>query len=116
MIKPLYVKRHDLQPYYYGQVVDANDSPVDITSATIYTSMKDVRTNSMAISHQSSWGIVTSGPAGLFEYRWVNSNVALSGKFNIEFEVVPVSGGKFTVPSDPDEVAEVIILDDLDNQ
>ena len=116
MIETFYIKRHDLQPYYYGSVTDVNSNPIDITSATIYTSMKDVRTNSMAILHQSSGSVVTSGLGGGFRYEWQGSETALSGKFNIEFEIVPVSGGKFTVPAHPDEVAEVIILDDLDNQ
>jgi hypothetical protein len=116
MVETLYIKRHDLQPYYKFIVVDPDDAPVNITGASIYATMRDVRTNSMAILHQSSGCYVTSGDGGCGEYRWQGSETALSGKYNIELEVVPAAGGKFTIPADPDEVAEVIILDDLDNQ
>jgi hypothetical protein len=114
MPETFFIKQHDLQPYYYLKVEKADGSVLDIAGATIYVTMKNVRTGTVVTSRQAA--VVSSGAGGMAEYHWVASDTVTPGKYNIEFEINPGAGGKFTVPANPDEVAEVIVLDDLDGQ
>jgi hypothetical protein len=110
----LQLKVSDLQPYYYGQVVNSLGLPVIITGATIYCTMKDAKTGTVKINRQTAGIFITDGANGQFEYRWQAGNTDTIGKYNIEFEVNPGAGGKYTVPVG--EEAVVNILAALDAQ
>ena len=115
-IQEFIIKRNDLQPYYRGVVKEYNDSGVkivkDISGATIRCTMKSPQ-GTVRIDRQSC--VITDSTAGEFEYRWSSGDTTSTGKYFIEFEVTPGSGGKFTVPPD-NKGAVVHIKEDLDNQ
>lgn len=113
-IETLPVKQNDLQPYYYAQVTDGSGAVVDITGATIYCTMKDARTGVLKINRQTAGINVSDAANGKFEYRWVSGDTDTVGKYYIEFEINPGSGGKFTIPADPETRAEVYIVQSLD--
>lgn len=112
-IPPFYIKQHDRQPYYYAQVVDADGDPVDLAGASFKTTMKQ-RDGTLKIDQSLLNVNVTSEVNGDFEYQWSGSDTNTVGKNYIEFEVTPGSGGKFTVPANPDERAEVWVMKSLD--
>ncbi len=112
-MEPFYIKQFDLQPYYYVQVKDSDGEPVDLAGATIVCTMKK-RDGTLIINRQTTGINVSSASNGDFEYQWQSSDTQLVGKHNIEFEVTPSSGGKFTVPANPDEKAKVFIIPGLD--
>lgn len=114
LISPLYVKQHDLQPYYYVQVKDGSGTNIDVTGATIYCTMKRARAGTRKIDRQTAGITINSGTLGCFYYAWQGSDTADAGKYYIEFEINPTAGGKFTVPADPNERAEVVIMESLD--
>ena len=115
-IAPFFIKQHDGQPYYPVTVKDSDGDVVDISGATIKCTMKNTRTESLHIDQQTSGCIITSGDLGAFEYRWQtgSNDTAVVGEYNIEFEITPGSGGKFTLPSKPSEVAKVFVVKSLD--
>jgi len=117
-IAPFYIKQFDAQPYYPVVVKDSDDDVVDISGASIVCTMKNIRTDELKISRQSSGCNITSGGLGEFEYRWVtytgSGDTDTVGEYNIEFEISPGAGGKFTVPAKPDEVARVYVVKSLD--
>ena len=112
-IKPLYLKENDLQPYYYAQVKDADEAVVDIDGATIYCTMKSAA-GTVKIDRQTTGITISDGANGKFRYAWQSGDTDTAGKYFIEFEIVPASGGKFTVPAKPTERAEVVIVPSLD--
>ena len=112
MIKPFYIKRHDLRPYYYCQVLDADGNPVDLSGATIYCTMK-ASDGTLKIDRKTAGVVITNAANGEFEYRWQAGDTDTTGTYMIEFEVNPAAGGKFTVPVK--EVARVIVVEDYDN-
>lgn len=113
-IAPLYIKKYDLQPYYPAQVKDSYGNAVDITGATIYCTMKNLATGTVKINRQTTGINISDGANGKFEYRWQSGDTNTTGSYSIEFEVNPVSGGKFTVPTN--KRAMVIIADSLDSE
>jgi hypothetical protein len=114
VIETFYIKRNDLQPYYQAVVNDADGDPVGISGATIYATMQKAEDGSIVTSRQTTGCNITSADGGLFEYQWQASDTVEAGRFFIEFEITPASGGKFTIPNREDEKAEIIILEDLD--
>ena len=114
--EPFYIPQYDRQPAYRARAQYAVNSPVDITDATIVCIMKNERNGTMVVS-RSTVGISVTNPAsGDFQYSWQESDTAIAGHYKIEFEIDPVVGQKFTVPSDPEELARVIILESTDGE
>lgn len=115
-IATFYIKQNDGQPYYPATVKDADGDVVPISGAAIVCTMKNVRTGDIKINRQSTGCVITSGDLGEFEYRWQtgSGDTDTIGKYHIEFEITPGSGGKFTIPSDPRDVAEVFVVKSLD--
>lgn len=111
MIEDLYIKRNDLQPKYYMQVKDGDGNVVDITGATIKTTMLSFADDSEKFKHTDGTGIALEDAAnGKFSYQWQAGETDTAGKYKIEFEINPASGGKFTVPAE--DVAVVYIKSD----
>jgi len=116
-IKPLHIKVNDLQPYYYAEALDSDGNAIaDLTDATIYCTMKQAGGSTPKIDRQTAGISITDGPNAQFEYQWQDGDTDTEGRFYIEFEVNPASGGKFTVPQSPDEIALVVIGPSLDSQ
>jgi hypothetical protein len=111
--EPLYLKRNDLQPYYYAQIKDQDGNPVNIVGAAIVCTMKS-HGGTLKINRQSQGIVITDGANGKFEYRWQAGDTDAAEKYYIEFEVTPEAGGKFTVPAR--DRAAVIITDSLDGE
>lgn len=110
-VEALYLRRNDLQPYYYGKVLDANGAPVDITDAAIVANMVNESTKVLKITAGAC--TLNADPAtGKFHYAWQAGDTDTAGKFDIEFQITPSSGGKFTVPARGK--AKVVIMPDLD--
>lgn len=114
MTKPaaLYLRRHDLQPYYYAQAVSETGSAINLTGATIRATMRQVDTTTAILNYTITGVTVTAATAGEFQLQWPTGSTATTGVFQLEFEITPSSGGKFTVPVKDD--AMVIIEPDLD--
>ena len=108
MPNPVYLKKNDLQPYYYVSVVDGTGAAVNIDGATISCTMKDARTGVVKINRQTTGITITNGAGGLFEYHWQSGDTDTPATYNIEFEINPAVGGKFTLPDDT-TIAQVII-------
>lgn len=117
-VKALYLKVNDLQPYYYAQVKDSNGSVVSLAGATIRCTMRLINSSTLKINRQTTGINVTDAANGMFEYRWQVGDTDTIGKYYIEFEISPVAGGKFTVPSGVNNLkhAEVNVVDSLDAQ
>jgi len=113
-IEAIYIKQNDLQPYYYAQVKDADNAVVIITGATIYCTMKNARTGVLKIDRQNTGITISDATNGKFHYAWQSGDTDTVGKYYIEFEINPGSGGKFTVPAKPGDMAEVYITESLD--
>jgi hypothetical protein len=114
MAKTLRLRQNDLQPYYRAKVEDSDGSAVDLTGASIVCTMK-ARGGSVKIDRQNAGINITGAAAGEFEYRWQAGDTDTVGPYDVEFEISPQSGGKFTVPAKAGE-AEVIIAASLDSQ
>jgi hypothetical protein len=113
MAKPLKLKKNDLQPYYKFEVQDSDGNAVSISGATIYCTMKNAATGTLKINRQTTGVNITDGVNGQGEYRWQAGDTDTVGKYFIEFEINPASGGKFTIPTESED-AVVRILDSLD--
>jgi hypothetical protein len=111
---PFYIKVNDLQPYYYSGAQDADGEVVNLSGATIYCTMKAARGGTLKIDRQTTGINITDAANGQFEYHWQSGDTDTVGKYYIEFEVNPTSGGKFTLPADPEERAEVQVVSSLD--
>jgi hypothetical protein len=111
MISKLILKKNDLQPYYYVQAKDYSDNPISLTGATIYCTMKS-DSGTVKINKQTAGISITDAANGLFEYHWQAADTDTVGIYYIEFEIAPISGGKFTLPTQP--AAVVQIIDSLD--
>lgn len=113
-IDTLYIKKNDKQPYYYAQIKDASDAVVNITGATIYCTMKNLNLGTTKINRQTTGINISDGTNGKFEYRWQGTDTNTVGTYSIEFEINPISGGKYTVPTRKQAV--VVVEDSLDTQ
>jgi hypothetical protein len=112
--KALKITKNDLQPYYHATAEDSN-GVIDITGATIVCTMKNIRTGDLKINRQSAGINISDATNGEFEYKWVSGDTDTVGGYEIEFEITPTSGGKFTYPTtEEDGKAIVEIVDSLD--
>ncbi len=109
----LFIKRHDLQPYYRAKILDSEGDPVDLTGSSLQATFSGFD-GTVVFSLDNARVSVTSNTGGMAECQWQGSDTANAGRFFIEFTVNPSSGGKFTVPV-KNEDAVVIILEDKDD-
>lgn len=114
MAKRFCIKVNDLQPYYKVKVVDSDGNPVPLPGASIVCTMLARGGSSPKIDRQSTGINVTDEDGGEFEYQWQNGDTDTVGLYDIEFEITPQSGGKFTIPV-KDE-AKVAIVASRDSQ
>ena len=112
VLKDFYIKKNDLQPYYYAQVKDAAGAVVDITGATVRVTLKLAGASTLKIDRATTGITVTDAANGKFQYAWQFGDTNTAGTYHIEFEISPVGTGKFTVPANG--VARVIVNDSLD--
>src|SRR3990172_1642643 len=94
----LYMKRNDLQPYYYARAIESTGAAIDLTGATITFMMKNSDTGVIKINPTTTGVTVTAASSGLLHYQWASGNTNTTGTYAIEFEVTPAAGGKFTLP------------------
>lgn len=113
-IDALFIKQNDKQPYYYAQIKDAANAVVNITGATIYCTMKNLNTGTTKIDRQTTGINISDGINGKFEYRWQSTDTNTVGTYSIEFEINPLTGGKYTVPTRKQAV--IVVEASLDNQ
>jgi len=111
--KILYLKVNDLQPYYYAKAKNSDGTVISISGATIYCTMKEID-GSIKINRQTAGITISDAANGEFHYAWQSGDTDTAGNYSIEFEINPSSGGKFTLPADPDDVALVKIEASLD--
>lgn len=117
MAKTLNIKKYDMQPHYFAKLVDMNGA-VDLTGASIVCTMKNQTTGNLKIDRQSAGIVIAADQVankGEFEYQWQAGDTDTCADFNIEFEITPSIGGKFTIPSNnTDNPAIVKINECLD--
>lgn len=107
-----YIKRNDLQPYYYARAQESTGAAIDLTGALIKFTMVNAESLSIVIS--TIGGVtITAASTGLFHYQWATATTATTGTYHVEFEITPASGGKFTLPVK--KTARVIIVADEDS-
>lgn len=112
MSDTFYIKRNDLQPYFYVKAIESTGTAIDLTGATIRFSMVNLSTNAIAINRQTAGVTITAAATGLFQYQWQSGDTATTGTYAPEFEITPGSGGKFTLPINRD--SKIIIVADED--
>jgi hypothetical protein len=112
-VQTLRLIKNDLQPYYSAQVKDSDGTVVDITSATIYCTMKSSG-GTLKIDRQTTGISITDATNGKFEYQWQSGDTDTVDSYEIEFEIDPSSGGKFTLPNPGQGPGQVVIADSLD--
>ena len=114
-IKKVDLTKNDLAPIYSVVHEDTEGNAQDITGATIVCSMKNLDDGTLKIDRQSIGITITDAEAGAFNYEWQTGETDTVGKYQIEFEITPLSGGKFTIPNPTQGRALVIIHESLDN-
>lgn len=114
-INTLYLNQHDLQPYYYVTVTDSTGGAVNITGATIRITMRPEDSTALKINRSTVGITISDATAGRFQYAWQAADTDTIGIFDVEFEITPASGGKFTIPSRNQGVAHISIVADLDS-
>ncbi len=117
-IKKVWIKRNDEQPYIRGYAKNSDDgTPIDLTGAVIRCNMIDPSTGTLKINRQTAGiTILDQGTdKGKFYYapQVGDGDTDTSAEYNIEFEITPSSGGKFTLPGHG-RIWEVEVWDDLD--
>ena len=115
MIQTLKLIQFDLQPKYLVTVTDSTGGAVDITAATIRTNMRLDNSTTLTINRSTIGITITGATAGQFEYQWQSGDTDSTGLYDIEFEITPSAGGKFTMPNPIDGVAKVQIFAGLDS-
>ena len=110
-----HLKRYDRQPAYRVQVTNSSGTPEDITSASIVFAMENKTTGAVVNSGTTTGCSLTNPTSGIFDYIWQTSDTVQAGVFKIEFEITPLSGGKFTVPAKDEDEAVIIIGRDINN-
>lgn len=113
-IKTKKLTKNDLQPYYSVTVKNADGTAVNLTGAAIVCTMKPVGGSTPKINRQNAGIAITDAVNGQFEYRWQTGDTDTAGAYNIEFEITPQTGGKFTLPNPGEGPAQVEIVDSLD--
>ncbi|MCK5235660.1 MAG: hypothetical protein KAR06_01640 [Deltaproteobacteria bacterium] len=98
-INSLGITVNDLQPYYYVQLKDSSGVAIDLAGASIVCTMRNVDGSAAKILRQSTGITITDVGAGEFQYEWQGAETDTPGLYNIEFEVSPATGGKFTFPN-----------------
>jgi len=108
-----YIKRNDLQPYYYVKAQKSTGASIDLTGATIKAIMKEVNLGTLKVN--TSTGVtITAASIGEFHYQFPTSTTDTTGHYAIEFEVEPSSGGKFTLPVNRD--SRIIVVPDENSE
>lgn len=112
MAKTLKIKRHDLQPYYRFSIPDSTDLTGASFTCTMVKIVNKKPIEPKILDRVAVGCVITSTVEKECEYRWQAGDTDTEGLFQIEFEIQPQVGGKFTVPVD--KPAYVQISADLD--
>lgn len=104
IIPEFWIKQHDKQPYYHFAIIDARGDALNLIGAEIRFTMKNLATGVKVID-RTTVGIEFDDEAGGDDrangkghYEWQAGDTDNTGKFSGEFEITPISGGKFTKP------------------
>ncbi|MEE8574270.1 MAG: hypothetical protein V3T30_02560 [Thermodesulfobacteriota bacterium] len=107
MRKTLRLTRNDFQPSYYGTIVDSAGTPIDLTGASLVFTMVKRGETTPKVSRATV--TVTDPLNAEWQYDWQGTDTDSRGVYDVEVEVTPATGGKFTVG-----MGRVIIRSDLD--
>lgn len=99
MIETLYLTQHDLQPYYHVTLTDSSNVAIDLSGATIRTNMRLTDSTVLTINRSTVGITISNATAGQFQYEWQVGETDTVGTYDIEFEITPTIGGKFTIPN-----------------
>lgn len=117
IIETTYLIKNDLQPYYRVKIenLDGTSPASSLSGASIYFTMKNMIDDTVKINRNSSNVYIIDNIKWIFEYRWYGTDTDTPGLYFVEFEINPISGGKFTIPNPIYGPARVEIKDSLDN-
>jgi hypothetical protein len=103
----LTIKRYDTAPPLTASLA-VNGQPLDLTNAT---SVKLIMKSAGALV-TGTCTIVDAVDGGI-KYVWAGGDTAVSGTYQVEFQVTWNDGTKQTLPNDSYDT--VTVMDDLDN-
>lgn len=111
------IKRNDLQPSIKVAVKNRSDGSIkDLTGSTAVFTMKQKGADSIKINRVAA---IVDGPNGLLQYDLQGTDTDILGSeetndpFEGEFEITPLTGGKFTMPASENLIIDIV--EDLDN-
>lgn len=105
------VRQNDTLPYLdFALVKDSNNTPHDLTGASVTFIMRSRKTDAVKIAGASV--TIVDAAAGAVRYPWEVDDLDETGYFNAEFRVIFSDGRRLTFPKG--EYIEIEILAELD--
>lgn len=92
MSNDFYIKRGDQGPSLMATLLDANDAPINLTTADTILFKMGATIDSAVV--------IVSAAAGTVRYDWDTGDTSRAGVFKAEFEIEWNDGRKQTVPND----------------
>ena len=92
-----YIKQNDTSPSMLATLQDANDTAVDLTSASVRFHLRPI--SSSAVKIDAPVTIVTADE-GIVRYDWDAADTDTIGSYQAEFEVTYADGSIETFPND----------------
>lgn len=105
----LTMKRGDTRPILIVALTDAEDTPVDVTGATLRFLMREQAAPATVVLNTTA--TTPNAASGILHYVWVAGDTATIGRFYGEFEVTFADGTVLTAPTD--DYLRIIVKDDL---
>lgn len=95
-VTDFYLKTGDRLPYYTVQVVDSDETAVDISATTITARVQNLTTSAVIVTDTAV--NITNGSAGYAELRMPSASTNTAGSYAVEFKII--SGGlQYTLPT-----------------
>lgn len=102
------IKRNDLSPAIKSQLLDEDDNPVDLSSASVRFIMSDYEENVIIVDGVA---VIDNALDGIVYYQWQAGDTEQAGHFRAEWEVTYPNDNPETFPND--NFLDIKIAEDL---
>lgn len=90
-----YIKQNDTSPSILAELKDANNTPVNLTSATVKIFAKSIE-GTLKIDESVD---IINGSLGTIRYDWQTGDTDTVGIYSVEFQVTYTDGAIETFPN-----------------
>ena len=92
-----YIKQNDTSPSMLATLQDANDTAIDLTSASVRFHLRPISSSTVKVDAPVT---IVTADEGIVRYDWLAADTDTIGSYQAEFEVTYADASIETFPND----------------